>query len=558
MRDVLTRVRALPVALAALAALAGFAAPRAAPRETAVPQGTVLPIFELVPPDTTAAGLAAVAGALGMRDAMPERRGERLVLEQGPLVAELFLPSGGVWIADREQLWNPALRPALPDADSALSFANAMVGATGLLPEEDSVRWTAIPGQTVMVRFERRPSPRRVERVILDRQVTYQATVRAGGMELPVVGGGGRLTLVLGDGGNPIAFSGTWRRLSRVVELAPILPRAEADSQFRALTRGLRVEVTGVSLAYFLAPPAVSQSHLYPVWVYTADQQVDGRRVPMRSIVIPATRYGPAALPPEAGAPPLAQLCPGSGNPRRAESGAGTKSSPFEAGAAWIRLGVPHADDNAGGFLRTLQATGRWVVNFRRGGPEACLRHWTDRNDEWVDGADFVFYTGHADPEGWQLNPGNQFLDHADVGVPGNNPPDRWGRSDLEWLIIAACGPLQDVETGEVGEDVFARWQAAFDGLHMLMGYGSRSFDTALEGRSVAGYALDGEPLRMAWLRTARETQTAMAGGRRVWAGLMYPYQNAVSAAGDHLWGNGLVSPDLRDPAGFVAIWTSI
>jgi hypothetical protein len=84
----------------------------------------------------------------------------------------------------------------------------------------------------------------------------------------------------------------------------------------------------------------------------------------------------------------------------------------------------------------------------------------------WVDNADFVFYTGHADQNGWVLsNADDDFLSFTEVGSSPAAPGDLWGSSDLEWVIIAACGTLQYELLAKGGGDLLARWDGAFDGM---------------------------------------------------------------------------------------------
>ena len=51
--------------------------------------------------------------------------------------------------------------------------------------------------------------------------------------------------------------------------------------------------------------------------------------------------------------------------------------------------------------------------------------------------------------EGWQrrFNWGNQaawksdWLHHSDIGATPTSPSDLWGQENLEWAVVAACGP---------------------------------------------------------------------------------------------------------------------
>jgi hypothetical protein len=219
---------------------------------------------------------------------------------------------------------------------------------------------------------------------------------------------------------------------------------------------------------------------------------------------------------------------------------------------------------NAQGFVDGLRDAG-WNINFNWGNCNAWESDWHDNDDTYVDAADFVFYTGHAGVDGWQLvNPANcnaDYLVSAEVGAGPEHPGDIWGRQDLEWIAIAACGPLEDDLLSPGGGNVLHRWDGAFDGLHILMGYGAVTFDNVDEGRLLVQYAREGLPLIDAWFRTAVEIQPANNGwgapyGPTVYVGAMYARKGGLtSPRNDHLWGYGSVAPDPVDPDGFTCLW---
>jgi hypothetical protein len=559
--------------LAAAAGLALLVAGGGCTREEALgSQPETLPIFELAAPDT-AARLDALFRAFGI--AGPSvRRGDRLVKQTGSKIGETFIASDGVWVADTARLWKPSACPvALPDSAAAVALADARVDTAALLPRlaRDTFRIVKRTAPALAAWYDVGTGSR--TDCAIHRQVSYEVEVRIPETDryLPVVGGGGRFTLVLGDSARTLAFSGVWRPVVRVASRERLISRATVDRQFRSYTRGLRVASVERTLAYYSAPAAESERLLYPVWVYSGTMIVGFDTVEMRSITFPAT--GSSRAP-----PPLATAAvhaPSMPPPRGAVAGGDENNSPgtFESGAEWF-ISPPYAGLNALGFLDGLHAAG-WKENFRKGGSAALLTDWIVDDDTWVDGADFVFYSGHADKNGWQLSPSlNLFLSSLDVGSSKDVTRDLWGDQDLEWLIIAACGPLQDpqVTSGGTGRitansatsvaganSAFGRWAAAFDGLHLLMGFASRSYDSKDEGRTVVKYARDGLPLVDAWLRTAKELQAPLAGGRRVWAAAMYAVGPNGSARDDHLWGLGKsVSPDFKPPTKLVVIWDPI
>jgi hypothetical protein len=278
-------------------------------------------------------------------------------------------------------------------------------------------------------------------------------------------------------------------------------------------------------------------------------------------VTIPATEYGPQ--PPKPEPQPERERRPGrlaGVAPRRN----GRAVNPFEAGTSWIGQsgGLPGSQSNAQGFVDGLAADG-WLVNFNWGDANAWESDWRRNDDTWVDAADFVFYTGHADMNGWTLSsPDDGSLSFTEVGAAPATPGDLWGQNDLEWIIIAACGPLQDSLLAAGGGDVLARWDGAFDGLHSLMGYGAVTFDNTEEGARLVKYAKQGTPLIDAWLRTGQEIQPptnkeSAPDGPNVWVGAMWVTKAGADPRSDHLWGHGSVSADPTSPTTLICMWTT-
>ncbi|WP_437961418.1 DUF6345 domain-containing protein [Sorangium sp. So ce119] len=210
-------------------------------------------------------------------------------------------------------------------------------------------------------------------------------------------------------------------------------------------------------------------------------------------------------------------------------------------GAEWVGLcgGLDHSAANVDGLLKSFQAGGvedrfnwgdqrAWEVDFkdpRLGGQDAS----------YADSVDLTFYTGHANGLGFMFCSAmtDQFLHFSEA---------HWGNSNLEWMVVAACGPLQD----DAGAWRF-RWSGAFDGLHLLVGYATESFDDTTEGAMFADYLLDDAkptPLRQAWVTTAIEVQP----DDDVIYAVMGAYGQGWTLPNydDHFWGKGPVGPDLR------------
>ncbi|MCF2146847.1 SprB repeat-containing protein [Desmonostoc muscorum LEGE 12446] len=217
-----------------------------------------------------------------------------------------------------------------------------------------------------------------------------------------------------------------------------------------------------------------------------------------------------------------------------------------DVGIEWIGVsqGLGGSAGNAGGFVTRFSAEGI-PVQFKFGDFSAWERDFkestlggNDRN--YVDDVDLVFYTGHANGNGFTFSSSQ---DDGFLDIPSEG---RWGDRDLEWIILAACGPLQAVEGGVSISRLFP----AFKGLHILNGYSTVSNDNTDEGRLFANYILRSpflwwfNPLKIreAWAQTAVDVQPSS-----VYYGFMGVYgSGGVSSYNDYFWGKGSVSPDLR------------
>jgi hypothetical protein len=506
------------------------------------------------------------ASLFGVEQADVEERNGSLVARSASVIVESDRLSGGVWGAANDDLWNPSRRPSLVSPEETYSIAKDLLGRHGLLRvlEEDSpfaLRELGVGRSIVATLSEGSRTHHQ-----LDTRARYGVMVRNPGVDgpelLPVVGGGGKLTLTLGDGGRPIGLQRQWRPAGEA-ELVEAIEPEEAEARFRTLTSHLEVDSAEWSLAYYAAPTSVTQDALTPVYVFRATIIVGRERIPMRLVTIPATQFGPET--PEPKPQRTRKKQPGRLKasllgPRRTLA----LGNPFEAGTSWIGMsgGLGGSQANAQGFVDELAADG-WLVNFNWGDGNAWESDWRRNDDTWVDAADFVFYTGHANMNGWVLaSPDDGSLNFSEVGAGPASPGDLWGQQDLEWTIVAACGPLQDDLLAPGGGDVLDRWDGAFDGLHTLMGYGAITFDNTEEGKRIVHYARNGATLIDAWFRAAQEIQPSTNGsaapdGPDVWVGAMYVTKSGANPRSDHLWGHGSVSADPTSPTTLVCMWTT-
>ena len=224
---------------------------------------------------------------------------------------------------------------------------------------------------------------------------------------------------------------------------------------------------------------------------------------------------------------------------------AGAVATEVDVATEWIgpSQGLDGSPANASGFVNRMRSAGA-LVRFNWGEDNAWERDFKDpafggTDSAWVDNVDAVFYTGHADAAGWVFNGSHDDvrLDHSEAS---------YGQVDLEWLVIAACGPLQE---GRTPTAWWQRWGPVFRGLHLLCGYNNESADNTVEGGKWAGYMLAGRPVGQAWMLTGIESQW--------WSRLNVCVMTSYDGRGvcnitDHFWGKGPVGPDIAVPTGFV------
>ncbi len=533
-------------------------------------------------------------------------RGTKLELRSPLGQIEVDTGKGGVWAADTSRLWrfDPASgkKPRLLGAPEARKLSLDILKTHQITPDLSGPFRLKTPRATgaVTAYSPKKGAPRQVIHEDNTVMTDVEVDVSDYGLKqkaLSVVGGGGRFSTVMGDGGSLLAAGGVWRPTIGKPVLHDVIPQKKADELFKARMGNTPVSEFTSELAYYAAPAFSEQDMLYPVYVYSGVADFKGNRVPLRKVMIPATDVGPAVQP-AAMAPPRSsksephvrplpadfQPTPGKALPpgialnKRLMASRklqftdyfvpGPANTPlvvnpnltqvqlkelanllgyYSAGTSWIGLsgGLSGSQNNAKGFVDELSAVG-WNIRFNWGDAAAWESDWRKNDDSWVDAVDFVFYTGHANSDGWVLAaPDDTFLHFTETA----GARDLWGANNLEWAVIAACGPLQD-EVVESGGDVLERWRDAFDGMHILMGYAQVTYDTEEEGKRLAQYAKSGSSIIQSWFRTGQEIQ-----GSGIWVGAYYIGNASGSTGNDHLWGVGSVGPDITSPTWRACSW---
>jgi hypothetical protein len=467
-----------------------------------------------------------------------------------------------IWASDKVQRWNPTLRPQLLKETDAIKAVSRIVQEKKLLPSLQKPFEYAKPqiGGTYFSIYQNKKR----ENHQLDTQVVYPMLVNG----LPIVGGRGDFMVSIGDKGQLTGFSGGGIAVSDSFNVETY-DKKYAEGIFRDVTKSLNVESFDSYLAYHAGHVFDTQEYLYPVMVFRASIKIGKQKVALRNIIVPATEFGPK---PQKSMPQskrkaneviLKDIAEKNKVKRNYQSRSLARALPWEAGTSWIGEsgGLGGSKANAQGFVDEWRSAG-WKINFNWGDANAWESDWRRNDDSWVDAADFVFYTGHANMNGWVLaNPDDGFLDFSEIGNAPQSPGDLWGQNDLEWAIIAACGPLQDDILYPGGGDVLSRWDGVFDGMHILMGYGGVTFDNTDEGRKVSQYAKQGNTLIQSWFRAAQEIQPATNGygapdGPNIYVGAMWASKQGADPYNDHAWGYGSVSNDPTSPTSLAAMWT--
>ncbi len=515
---------------------------------------------------------------------LQETNGRRLLRSSNHLI-DVDNKSGAVWAVDQTDLWNPKLYPHLPNKQNVSKIADEFIIKNNLLPnveEDDNNNLFAIemlePAGSYISTMSRINGEREDRQLDYRIQYSFQMILdddpeneggTAADIAVPIIGAGAKLGVTIGDEGKIIAFNSSWQPLESIETNADYIPRKVADTYFRKITEKLNIESFDATLAYTFTqshPNKQQQQYLYPVWTYRSNCNVDNHKFPLRIITIPATGFGPTPLRYEPQPSRSKQHTPLNWNWKTGKRRGLISINPYEASTSWVGQtgGLSGSRNNAQGVVDELKNAG-WNINFNWGDCNAWDTDWAGKDDNYIDSSDFVFYTGHAGVDGWQLFSPNdcspRYLTPATTGNSPTVPNNRWGQQDLEWIVIAASGPLEDEILAKDGGNALDRWDGIFDGLHSLMGYGAVTFDTVYEGQRIVQYAQEGQTLINAWFRTAQEIQPSNNGckapyGPTVYVGALWVgNEGQPDPFNDHLWGYGSVAADPVDPSYISCMW---
>lgn len=436
-------------------------------------------------------------------------------------------------------------------AQEALGRALIALRGAGMLPENYSqfVRAEARAEYSTFEATDRKGNV--LARVNLDTHVLFDLhlTVAEG---VRLTGPGAKIKLVFDPSGRATQLYYGLYGLEPVGSVAALPVQSAQEACAKALSRGGQVKPERVSaeLLYYVpnAQGGLGRVKVSPSYLCESRVAVGNRTLDARGVLIDAATGKPRFNAP---------LAPGRTNTKiSAQSTTPTLSAQrlgrVDAGTEYVGVSqsLGGSQANAGGFTNTMRARGV-PVQFHWGDFSAWERDFKDPsrggNDRvYADDVDMTFYTGHADGNGFTFPGANDdgFLHYTDAV---------WGERDLEWLVIAACGPLQEMEGGL---SYTQRWGPAFRGLHQMLAYANVSFDNTSEGRIMAEnllgvrilwFDVGAKMVRQAWIETATQVQPSSV----TWA-IMGPFGPGYTHNyNDFFWGKGGTSSDIRSPIGF-------
>ena len=474
---------------------------------------------------------------------------------------ELDSLSGGIWIIDETRLWNVDTRTQSLNTKNAQATAERLIKQHGLLPnigKPFSIKFSGLSStglsQEVTTNAEKLQFNQTEFQLDVSAHYSVNVNLPTVQQPIPIVGGGGNFQVILGADNQLIGYHGVWRDVQNSGVEYKVIPKTESDKAFQNSTKDLKIVNYNSTLAYYSAPFGTYQNYLFPVYVYESTAQFGNDTVQLRHTLQPATEFGLEEFGGcIEGLKTATTRDPTTGNrmPRELNS-RGDDDKIWEVGTEWLGVpwGLHRTQANAKGFTDGLLSdTGSsWKSNFDYGNFLVWKSDFGSNDDIFVDNVDFMFYTGHENQNGWVVSdPGataassSSKVEYSIVGTRPETPGDLWGNKDLEWLVIAACGPHQDdrIAHGLGYGNAFDRWRGAFDGMHTMLAYASNSADTAEEGKRLAKYGKQGKTLIQAWFKTAQEVQW-----NDVIVSAMWAEAPGKEVRNDHLPGHGYVSAD--------------
>lgn len=208
-------------------------------------------VYQLITPEVNDSIVSSRGLLFGMRGTVQEN-GSRFILSSGNRTFEMDSRDGSMWYADYARLWNVSTGTSLPSLAECKRVSDDFLVGADLLPA--SVQYVNTGGATATA-FNGGTGSLLTK--ALYRQVNYQRTLEG----RPVLGPGGQIAVMVGDGGSIIGFDWNWR----AVQLHSTLPVISFDSLLGMY--GLSEDdVANYSLHYYAGSDDEYQKFLFPVY----------------------------------------------------------------------------------------------------------------------------------------------------------------------------------------------------------------------------------------------------------------------------------------------------
>jgi hypothetical protein len=515
-----------------------------------------LPLFRAVPEPFDAASHRLLSTLFGVGLVDRVDRDDRVEFVSGTRRLQVNRATSAIWFADNAQLFR-SLDPGDQPPPMIPLRATALVNA---MAQSFETPWKRVArfhvGRQQLGERSTMVATSSDGPVAVDQYAATQFSITVpnpwdyGDLAIPIAGRTAKMAVTVNRRGDVIGAQYSWWHLEYYGESPVVAPAAHLEALLPDPSAAL-LDGFSSSLVYQEVEVAAGQWLLMPMWMMTPSAVIDGNRVPLMTSLKPATE---TPLPPPRPEP----------TQTRDRGTTMSKSSPppigYRAGMSWI--------GTYGGLGRTYESIARveevlrghgWHIGFDWGNQLAYEDDWHGNNHQWVDAVDLAYFCGHAACDGWTLARPDDFrLTNDDVSASGDKP-DLFGSGRLRWIVLDACGPLQDPATGgSETTTAIGRWSGAFDGLRILLGGATTLTADDFVGERFAQLAVE-TPLIDAWIQANRELRPHLIGLERMHVGSLHAVTAGADARLDTLPvpGNGLPAPPALFPVESVVSTTA-
>jgi hypothetical protein len=492
--------------------------------------------------------------------------GDLRIFREGSRRLDINMRTGEVWMADEAKLWKPKFdgptHGPLPEtaADRAETFLRD-IGLGPFVPAgypHDVKVPMPVESRAVRCILNRKTGKfgPRVE-IWLDSYASFITRVDVTALSppgttwVPLVGRGLKRGVTFAPNGDIIAFHGAVPRQRAKSFLRPMIEREESQNAFRARLHQLDFFGAIESELAYQWNEGSGGAVLHPVWLHSASVMTREGEYAPKPMALPTVAYPAAQSYVDLTGDCPTVLSAGWLSPTM------PAAAPLATGVWWFEDGEISAKRNAHGFLGGM-SNAKWQIVADRGGIKGLKDDWLAHASKGVDQADLVYYAGHADGQGWCFDSLDNCAQVSDSALGDGDVSSHFYGQRLKWLVICACGPLQDQIVTYGHGDAFDRWRGAFDGLHTMVGYATPIGDRCHVGERLASL-LPNTTVIDAWLRAAREIQVGPGAseGSTVRAAALYAFDcSSNDPLLDSVGPTPIFAKQSPQPHIFTGIWT--